>query len=140
MKLSIVGMGRVGQAIAFAAVVKGIADELVLVGRSARSATGDALDLRHASCFLHPADIRSGAIDDTAGSDVVIIAVSAPQPNAFIDRRQSAEPNAAIFPPTRSSAGASQSGSDLSGRYQSCRRVDKADVGSFRTADGPSHR
>ena len=97
MKLSIVGMGRVGQAIAFASVVRGIADELVLVGRTSQSALGDALDLRHASCFSHPADVRSGTIADTARSDVVIVAASVSQPGGYVDRRQSAKPNAALF-------------------------------------------
>jgi L-lactate dehydrogenase len=76
MKLSIVGMGRVGSAIAFASVLRGLANELVLVGEDREVVVGDALDLQHASAFVRPVNVRAGAIDDTENSDVVVIAAS----------------------------------------------------------------
>jgi L-lactate dehydrogenase len=97
VKLSIIGMGHVGQAIAFAAVIKGLADEMVLVGRRADSATGDAMDLRHASCFSTPVEVRSGTIADTQGSNVVVVTAAASTDFDSCDRRRSGAPNAALF-------------------------------------------
>ncbi len=45
MKIALIGMGRVGSTLGFALVVKGFADELVLVNRSHQVAVGEALDL-----------------------------------------------------------------------------------------------
>lgn len=73
MKLSIVGMGRVGSAVAFASVLRGLASELVLVGEDREAVVGDALDLQHASAFVRPVNVRAGSIDDTEGSDIVVI-------------------------------------------------------------------
>ena len=54
MKISVVGMGRVGAATAFSLVVRGVPHELVLVGRSRDRTLGDAGDLLHAAAFVRP--------------------------------------------------------------------------------------
>jgi L-lactate dehydrogenase len=77
MKISVVGMGRVGGATAFALVARGIPHELVLVGRTKERATGDAFDLLHASALVRPMRVRPGDAADTAGSDLVIVTASA---------------------------------------------------------------
>ncbi len=69
MKITIIGTGRVGSAIAFAAVMEPLASELLLVNRSREKAEGDALDLAHASALRNSnMQIRAGDVDDTAGS------------------------------------------------------------------------
>lgn len=73
MKVSIIGVGRVGGATAFAILLKGLAHELVLVGRDRSKIEGDAADLMHAAAFVRPMKIRAGDISDTAGSDIVIV-------------------------------------------------------------------
>jgi L-lactate dehydrogenase len=78
MKVSIVGIGKVGSALAFALVTKGLCEELVLVGRTRSSALGDAHDLAHASAFVRPMNVRAGTVADTAGSDIVIFTASVP--------------------------------------------------------------
>lgn len=78
MKVSIVGIGRVGSATAFALVTRGLVRELVLVGSDPSRSAGDAADLQHACAFVRPIKVTSGRIDDTAGSDIVIITASAP--------------------------------------------------------------
>jgi L-lactate dehydrogenase len=78
MKISIVGVGKVGSATAFALVTRGLCDELVLVGRHKRSVAGDAHDLMHAAAFVRPMVVRPGSIKDSAGSDIVILTASAP--------------------------------------------------------------
>ena len=94
--MSIIGVGRVGQAIAFAAIAKDLVSDLVLVGRSPESALGDALDLRHASCFSRPCNVVNGTIADTAGSTVIVIAASVPMTKAG-NRKQCLNANVALF-------------------------------------------
>jgi L-lactate dehydrogenase len=76
MKISITGTGRAGTAIAFALVLRRIGEELVLVSRDpAGKAEGDAIDLSHASLYLDPkpVTVRCGTIDDSAGSQIIIV-------------------------------------------------------------------
>jgi len=77
-KVSIVGMGRVGSAVAYSILVKGLAGEMVLVDYNRNSADGEALDLLHASSFATPMDIKGGDYPDTKDSDVVIVCASIP--------------------------------------------------------------
>jgi len=77
MKLSIVGMGRVGSAIAFAATMEPIVSELWLFNRSIAQAEGDAMDLTHASVLRNSnMTIQAGQIEDSAGSDVIVFTPS----------------------------------------------------------------
>jgi L-lactate dehydrogenase len=79
MKISIVGLGRVGSAIAFANVMNPIGDELLLINRSRNRAEGDALDLAHASALRNSnMKIRAGDLDDAAGSDIIVFTASTP--------------------------------------------------------------
>lgn len=81
MKITIVGTGRVGSAIAFAMTINPLASELLLVNRSLAKAEGDAMDLQHAAALQNSnIRIRAGSIADSAGSDVIIFTASAPLP------------------------------------------------------------
>lgn len=96
MKVSIIGMGRVGSATAFALVTRGVPTELVCVGRTPDTVAGDVSDLRHASAFVRPMRIVAGTAEDTARSDLVLIAVSAPG-DFRRDRLDAAQPNADLL-------------------------------------------
>jgi L-lactate dehydrogenase len=78
MKISIVGIGKVGSATAFALVTKGLCEQLVLVGRNPRSALGDAHDLMHAGAFVRPMNVIAGTTKDTKASDIIVFTASAP--------------------------------------------------------------
>lgn len=95
MKISIIGTGRVGSAIAFAVVLRRLADELVLVGRTPASGEGDAADLMQASAFTHQMVVRAGAVPDVRGSDIVIITAS--ETPKFADRLALTEANSKLF-------------------------------------------
>jgi L-lactate dehydrogenase len=73
MKISIIGVGRVGSALGLALVARHLVDELVLVGRRRDSARGEAMDLLHATAFGKMTTVRSGDLKDTAGSDIIVI-------------------------------------------------------------------
>ena len=96
MKISVVGMGRVGGATAFALVARGVPQELVLVGRTREKTLGDAYDLLHASAFVRRMQIRAGELADAAGSDIILICVSAVTDTAG-DRQAGAAANARLL-------------------------------------------
>lgn len=98
MKVTIVGTGHVGATLAYACVLRGIADKLVLVNRDDRKARGHALDLRHTAAMMpSPTQITTGGIDASADSDVVVFTISCPMPKDRPDRRAMASENAVLI-------------------------------------------
>lgn len=96
MKISVVGMGRVGGALAFALVVRAIPHELVVVGRSREKVLGDARDLLHAAALVRPMKVLAGEVADTADSDIILLAASASGAGQG-DRLALADDNARLF-------------------------------------------
>ena len=79
MKITIVGTGRVGAAIAFAATINPLASELLLLNRTRDKAEGEAIDLLHASAVRNTnMRIRAGDIPDSKGSDIIVFTASVP--------------------------------------------------------------
>jgi L-lactate dehydrogenase len=79
-KVSVIGCGRVGMTAAFAMVMEGELNELVLVGRDVDSIVGEALDLEHGLAFMHHTTITATEdYADIAGSDVVVITAGTSQ-------------------------------------------------------------
>ena len=99
MKLSILGTGHVGAATAFAAVLRGACDELVLVNRSREKAEGEALDLSHAAALVpEPPRVRAGDLPAVEGSGVVVVTLSAPwDPDRHGTRMDLAADNVRLF-------------------------------------------
>lgn len=98
MRVSVVGLGRVGLSIAFAVTTHGVCEELVLVSRRTEFAAGEAHDLRHAVPFLrHNIVIESGDVDAAKGSDVIVIATHAAGAQQSPDRLSLAAPNCSVF-------------------------------------------
>lgn len=80
MKISIIGIGAVGAAVATAVAGTGLAHEMVLFDRDALRARAAAEDLGHAAAFSY--DIKITAANNyraMRGSDIVIIAAGANQ-------------------------------------------------------------
>jgi L-lactate dehydrogenase len=103
-KIGIVGVGAVGQACAFALVLRGSCRELVLVDRMPARATAVATDLRHAAPLTPVMDIAGGAWSDLAGAGVVLICAGVNEKGGGATDRKDArgrlkllEANAAIF-------------------------------------------
>lgn len=98
MKVSVVGLGKVGSSLAFVLALKSFVRELVLVGRSSDSVMGYVLDLRHGQLFVEtPTRIVAGEAADTVGSDVIALCASAPTPADMSSRLQLAQPNVALL-------------------------------------------
>ncbi|TWT91958.1 lactate/malate dehydrogenase family protein [Stieleria varia] len=98
MKITIVGTGKVGSAIAFANVMNPMASELMLVNRTREKAEGDALDLSHASALRNSnMRISAGDIPDSEGSDIIVFTSSVPYGDPNRKRSELASDNHALL-------------------------------------------
>lgn len=79
-KVSIVGVGSVGTAIAYACLIRGSAKALALYDMNAKKVRAEVLDLNHGSQFV-PNCVVTGSdlIDVTAGSAIVVVTAGAKQ-------------------------------------------------------------
>ncbi|KAK9984652.1 hypothetical protein SO802_034177 [Lithocarpus litseifolius] len=79
-KISVVGAGNVGMAIAQTILTQDVADELVLIDAKPEKLRGEMLDLQHAAAFLPRTKIRA-SVDYalTDGSDLCIVTAGARQ-------------------------------------------------------------
>lgn len=98
MKVSVIGLGKVGSSLAFVLSTRSFIRELVLVGRSRESVMGDVLDLRHGQLFVEaPTRITAGLAEDTAGSDIIAFCAAVPTPPDMSDRLAMAPDNVALL-------------------------------------------
>lgn len=79
VKISIIGAGYVGATTAYALMLGGLSEEIVLVDLNKNKAIGEAMDIAHGAAFVRPVKVISGDYEDTAGSDIVIITAGAAQ-------------------------------------------------------------
>jgi L-lactate dehydrogenase len=79
-RVSIVGVGSVGTAIAYACLIRGSARELVLYDMNAKKVRAEVLDLNHGSQFVPHCTISgSDDVEVTAGSSIVVVTAGAKQ-------------------------------------------------------------
>lgn len=79
-KVTIFGCGRVGMSAAYALLLDGEVNELVLYGRHKDRVIGEQLDLEHAMPFLNYTDVvPTDSYEDLKGSDVVVFTAGAAQ-------------------------------------------------------------
>lgn len=96
-KVTILGCGNVGTTLAYTLVSSELIDELVLVNRTSERAEGEAADLRHAAAFgRRKVRIAAGSVEESRGSDVVVITASIGLPGPAPDRMDFAHGNLAI--------------------------------------------
>ncbi|XP_016456791.1 L-lactate dehydrogenase B-like [Nicotiana tabacum] len=96
-KISVIGVGNVGMAIAQTILTQDLADELALVDAKSDKLRGEMLDLQHAAAFL-PRTKIDASIDYsvTAGSDLCIVTAGARQ-NPGESRLNLLQRNVALF-------------------------------------------
>jgi L-lactate dehydrogenase len=95
-RIAVVGAGAVGATFAYALMIRGQADEIVLIDVNRAKAEGEAMDLRHGLPFVRPVDVHVGGYPDCAGADIVVITAGAPS-RPGETRLDLAEKNAAVF-------------------------------------------
>jgi L-lactate dehydrogenase len=80
MRIAIVGAGSVGATAAYACLLRGVAEELVIYDVDAAKAEAQALDLAHSVQFARMAAVRSTVDPEgCAGADIVVLAAGAKQ-------------------------------------------------------------
>jgi L-lactate dehydrogenase len=95
-RVVVVGTGRVGMTFAYALMQSGLADEIVLVGRSRDKVEAEAEDMSHGLLFVPSVTVRGGDYGDCAGADIVVVAAGAAQKEGE-SRIDLARRNADIF-------------------------------------------
>jgi L-lactate dehydrogenase len=74
VKVGIVGCGFVGSSAAYAIILGGVANEIVLIDSNEALARAQAEDILHATAFAAPARIMAGDFNALEGAEVVILA------------------------------------------------------------------
>ncbi|KAL1194592.1 L-lactate dehydrogenase A [Cardamine amara subsp. amara] len=96
-KVSVVGVGNVGMAIAQTILTQDLADEISLVDANPDKLQGEMLDLQHAAAFLPRTKITASVdYSVTAGSDLCIVTAGARQ-NPGESRLNLLQRNVALF-------------------------------------------
>ena len=72
-KVGVVGAGAVGQACAYALLLRGSVSEIVLIDSAAEKAAAVAADMRYGDPLAPPVAIAAGDWHDLEGADVVLI-------------------------------------------------------------------
>jgi L-lactate dehydrogenase len=78
-KVGLVGTGLVGSSFAYALMIRGLANELVLVDANTQKAEGEMMDLNHGLSFAKPMRITTGTYQDLTDAHVVVVAAGAAQ-------------------------------------------------------------
>ncbi len=77
--IGIVGTGNVGAAAAYAMLMRGVADRLLLNDANEKLAVAQAEDLLHATPFASSSHVIAGGYDDLAECDVVVLSAGVNQ-------------------------------------------------------------
>jgi L-lactate dehydrogenase len=103
-KVGVVGAGGVGQACAFALLLRSSAREIVLVDRVRERAMAVATDMRYGAPLSAPVDITAGDWGDLAGAGVVLVTAGVNEKSGGATDRDDPrgrlvllEPNAAVY-------------------------------------------
>ena len=89
MKISVIGIGKVGSTVSFVLAKDGLASELVLYNRTRSIAHAEAIDISQAVALTnHRLLVRDGDIEDTAESSIIVIAVSIPMTKQMTGRSE----------------------------------------------------
>ena len=98
MKVSVVGLGKVGSSVAFLLSLKNYITELVLLGRNRERTAGDALDLQHGQLFAEsPSKIWAGEVEDTTGSEMIVMCASVATPPTMTERLSLTDANVKLM-------------------------------------------
>jgi len=78
-KIVVVGSGAVGATFAYTVLLKGLANEMVIIDKNHDKAEGDALDLNHGLLLAQPMKIYAGDYPDCKDADIIVITAGAAQ-------------------------------------------------------------
>lgn len=77
--IAIIGAGSVGATIAYAAMLRGVAPEIILTDVNQAKCAAEVKDLNHGLRFIHAVHLRCGTIADCRDAAVVVVTAGAKQ-------------------------------------------------------------
>jgi L-lactate dehydrogenase len=95
-KVVVVGTGQVGSDFAYALMISGLANSIVLIDQDRERADGQAMDLNHGLSFVQPSKIHAGDYSDCRDADIVVVTAGAAQKPGET-RLELVQKNTAIF-------------------------------------------
>jgi len=78
-KIAIIGAGAVGATTAYAAAIRNVAAEIVLIDVNEKKEEGEVMDIRDGICLMETGCIKQGNFKDAADADIIIITAGLPQ-------------------------------------------------------------
>lgn len=78
-KIVIIGAGFVGSTTAYALMLGGSAEKIILIDKIKEKARGEVMDLNHCASFVRPVQIHAGDYPDCRDAEIIVIAAGAPQ-------------------------------------------------------------
>ncbi|MFA6427122.1 MAG: L-lactate dehydrogenase [Candidatus Magasanikbacteria bacterium] len=78
-KVAIIGAGAVGSTAAYAATLKNVAAEIVLIDINDTKEEGEVMDIRDGICFVETGCIKGADFKDAKDADVIVVTAGAPQ-------------------------------------------------------------
>ena len=72
-KISIIGTGAVGSAIAYAIMMRGLADKIVFIDTNKKLANAELLDIKHGLHNIPCAELVNGDYSDIKDSSIIIV-------------------------------------------------------------------
>lgn len=78
-RIAVVGTGMVGSSFAYAAMIKGLAAELILVDVSEEREAGEVMDLTHGLIGTETGGVRGGNFKDCRNVDIIVITAGVAQ-------------------------------------------------------------
>jgi len=79
MKVSFIGTGRLGSAIAYSVAIRGMAKEIVMYDILEEAAKAQAADMAHATALYNSTEVRFGSYSEMGGSSVVVVSAGKPR-------------------------------------------------------------
>lgn len=73
-RVAVIGCGHVGATSAYALLLRGIAEEIILLDKDREQRDGEVMDLQHSVPLARPTKVRAGDYEDLAEADIVVIA------------------------------------------------------------------
>jgi L-lactate dehydrogenase len=78
-RIAVVGTGMVGSSFAYAAMIKGIAAEIIMIDANEAREEGEVMDLSHALIGSGSGNVKGGSFEDCQDVDVVVITAGVSQ-------------------------------------------------------------
>ena len=97
VKVTVIGVGKLGSCVAYEVARRGLPDELVLVDIYRELAEGNAADIAQALAFKSNLEVYAGDYTDADGSDVIVVTAGKPRTPEMKSRMELLNVNAKII-------------------------------------------